>query len=186
MSLGSHIWLLAVSNNIFNWRFFLSTKTETYNYSVQTEATQRDVMGPVDYLTVRFQGNKFSGKIVPELVNLERNGVIRIIDLAFVFKDENGSQTITEAKDLKGAEGTAYAEFANHTAEWFTEDDIKAIADTLPNNSSAALFLYENVWAKKFKAALLNADAEIIDMGRIPPESIAKVEAQLKAKGGNY
>jgi hypothetical protein len=142
------------------------------------------VMGPVDYLMVRFPGNKFSGKIVPELVNLERNGIIRVIDMVFVLKDATGKLLIMETKDLGGEASAAYHELAKYTDEWFSEGDIEAIAASLPKNTSAGLLLFENLWAIRFKEALLEADAELIDMGRIPPETIQKAEKQLKVKGG--
>ena len=106
-----------------------------------------------------------------------------MIDLVFVLRDANGNLLITEAKDLKGDAGIAYATFAKNTKEWFYEGDINALAQSLPNNSSAALLLYENVWASAFKEALLDANAELIDMGRIPGDAIAK-EEELMARGG--
>jgi hypothetical protein len=142
------------------------------------------VMGPVDYLMVRFPGNKFSGKIAPELNNLEKQGIIRVIDLVMVMKDAKGKLMMVEPKNLEGEAGKAFREVAKHAEEWFSEGDIEAIASSLPNNSSAGLLLFENVWAVKFKEALLESDAELIDMGRIPPESIAKAEKHLMAKGG--
>ena len=142
------------------------------------------IMGPVDYLMIRFPGNKFTGKIAPELIDLEKKGIIRIIDLVMILKDANGKLMIVEAKNLEGEAGAAYRELAKRTDEWFSEGDIEALATSLANNTSAALLLFENVWAIKFKAALLEADAELIDMGRIPPETIAKAEKHLKAKGG--
>ena len=54
--------------------------------------TQKDtkkpgrVIGPVDYLMVRFPGNKFTGKIAPELLRLEKAGIVRVIDLVFLIK----------------------------------------------------------------------------------------------------
>ncbi len=133
-------------------------------------------MGPVDYILVRFPGNKFNGKIIPELMRLEKNGIVRVIDLVLVVKDSNGKVFITEAKDLKGEAATAYSEIAQNTREWFYEGDINALADNLPNDSSAALLLFENIWAIKFKEALINSEAELIDMGRIPPNVIEKVQ----------
>jgi len=141
------------------------------------------VMGPVDYLIVKFPGNKFSGKIVPELADLEKNGIIRVIDLVFIMRDENGQLEITEAKNLEGEAGAAYRELAEHTDEWFSEADIEAFAGSLPKNSSAGLLLFENLWAIRFKEALMDANAELIDMGRIPPETIEKAERALQAEG---
>jgi predicted RND superfamily exporter protein len=140
-------------------------------------------MGPVDYILVRFPGNKFNGKIIPELMRLEKNGFVRVIDLVLVVKDSNGKVFITEAEDLKGDIATAYAEIAKNTKEWFYEGDINAISDNLPNDSSAALLLFENVWAIKFKEALIDSEAELIDMGRISPEVIEKVQ-NLMEQGG--
>ena len=143
------------------------------------------IMGPVDYLVVKFPGNKFSGEIAPELANLERNGIIRIIDLAFVLKDTKGKVVITEAKDVGGKTGDAFSAFAKAVsdAEWFSIDDLEAIAKDLPNNSSAAILLFENTWAIHFKEALLNSGAELVDQGRIPSEIIRSVEQKLITGG---
>jgi len=65
------------------------------------------VMGPVDYLMIRFPGNKFTGKIAPELVELEKKGIIRVIDLVMILKDAKGKLMILEAKNLEGEAGAA-------------------------------------------------------------------------------
>lgn len=142
------------------------------------------VMGPVDYLIVRFPGNKFSGEIIPELWALVQSGIISVIDLVFIVRDETGALAIVEAKDLQGEMGNAYRELARHTDEWFSEADIEVFAEGLAKNSSAALLLFENVWAIRFKEALKNADAELIDMGRISPETIEKAEKRRKTERG--
>ncbi len=141
-------------------------------------------MGPVDYLLVRFPGNKFSGEIIPELMRLEKNGIVRVIDMVLVMKDSNGKIFVTEAKDLKGDAGKAFESIANNTREWFYEGDINALSANLENNSSAGLLLFENIWAIRFKEALINSDAELIDMGRIPPETIEKVQQLMQKEGG--
>ena len=144
------------------------------------------IMGPVDYLVVKFPGNKFSGEIAPELAKLERNGIIRIIDLAFVLKDTKGNVIITEAKDMGDKTGDAFSEFAKviTDAEWFSVDDINAIAADLPLNSSAAVLLFENTWAIHLKEGLINSGAELYSQGRIPSEVIRAVEQKLITKGG--
>ena len=128
-------------------------------------------------------GNKFNGRMVPELADLEKRGIIRVIDMVLVMKDANGKLFVTEAKDLQGDAGRAFPQIAKNTQEWFYEGDIETIASTLPNNSSAGLLLYENVWAIKFKEALRDSGAELIDMGRIAPEIIAEAEKMMN-KGG--
>jgi hypothetical protein len=152
------------------------------NYDLIRNSEQSQTMGPVDYLMVGFPGNKFTGKIVPELMDLEQRNIVRVIDLVFITKDANGKVFVTEAKDLQGDAGKAFETLAKNTQEWFYEGDINAIADRLPNDSSAALLLYENVWARKFKEALLEADAEILDMGRIPQEAVDEDAKRLKVE----
>ena len=144
------------------------------------------IMGPVDYIVVKFPGNKFKGEIAPELAKLERNGIIRVIDLAFVLKDTKGNVLITEAKDMGEKTGDAFSAFAKviSDAEWFSIDDIEAMAEGLPLNSSAAILLFENTWAIQFKEALLNSGAELVDQGRIPSEVIRSVEQNVISKGG--
>lgn len=163
------------------WRYLLQTETE--NYERMKEEKHAKTMGPVDYLMVRFVGNKFNGKIVPELADLEKRGIIRIIDMVLIMKDAKGKLFVTEAKDLQGDAGRAFQQIAKNSQEWFYEGDIETIASDLPNNSSAGLLLYENVWAIKFKEALQDSDAELITMGRIAPEVIADAEKILN-KGG--
>ena len=144
------------------------------------------IRGPVDYLVVKFPGNKFNGEIAPELANLERNKIIRIIDLAFVLKDTKGNVLITEAKDMGKHTGDAFSAFAQaiSDAEWFSIDDLETIAADLPLNSSAAILLFENTWAIHFKEALLHSGAELVGQGRIPSEIIRTVEQKLVTKGG--
>jgi Family of unknown function (DUF6325) len=142
------------------------------------------IMGPVDYIALMFPGNQFRGEIIPELNRLEKAGIIRVIDLALVLKDSKGKILITEAKNVGGKAGDAFSSFASKTKEWLSQGDIEAIAASLPNNCAAGILLFENTWAIPFKEAIIRAGAELIDMGRIPPEAIRKVEMELIAKGG--
>ena len=135
------------------------------------------ILGPVDYVLVRFPGNRFSGEIAPELANLERNGIIRIIDLVFVVKDKDGVVVIRKAKDLGGKAGDAFGEFSRATSEWFSIGDIEEIAAELPKNSSYGILVFENTWAVPLKKACLNSGVEMVDQDRIPPEAIRRLEA---------
>ena len=99
------------------------------------------------------------------------------------MKDERGKLVTAEAVDLTEEARAAFKELSKNTREWFSQGDIEAIAASLPNNSTAGLLLFENVWATQFKEDLLEMNAEVIDMGRIPPENIEKVEKDLARRG---
>src|SRR5512137_2534982 len=140
------------------------------------------ILGPVDYVLVRFPKNRFSGEIAPELANLERNGIIRIIDLVFVVKDKNGDIVIMKAQDLGDEAGDAFSEFSCATSDWFSPGDIEEIAAELPKNSSYGMLVFENTWAVPLKKACLNAGVEMVDQDRIPPEAIRRLEAIRKVE----
>jgi hypothetical protein len=142
---------------------------------------KENIMGPVDFVVVLFPGNKFNGKIAPELFRLQNEGIVHVIDLVFVQKDGHGNVTSIEAKDLGGEAGDAFSKFAHKVREWLSLDDIEAIGESLPNNSSAVALLFENTWAVHFKQAILDSEGVLVTQGRIPGDLVAKVIAE---KGG--
>ena len=144
------------------------------------------IMGPIDYLVVLFPGNKFTGKIAPELVWLQRSGIVRIIDLVFILKDKDGNAVFTEARNLGGEAGEAFKSFTGNLGQWLSVDDIEDIGAMIPKNSAAAALLFENTWALKFKEALLEADAKLLTQGRIPHEAAEKVMNDRIAAGKRF
>jgi len=138
-------------------------------------------MGPVDYLLVEFPGNDFKGEIVPALAELTHNGTIRIIDLLFVRKDEEGAITWQELTDLPGANAAAFEDLDGELNDLLNEDDIVREAELLQPHSSAAVLVYENVWATRLRDAVVNAGGRLVDHARVPA---AVVEEAMKAATG--
>jgi hypothetical protein len=131
-------------------------------------------IGPVEYMIVAFPGNKFSGEIVPALGELVDNGTIRIIDLAFVIKDADGNVATLEVSDLDSDVGEAFGKLAGQgPGGLLNEEDLEAAAEELDPNSSAALLVWEDLWATRLKEALVNADGVLLDLERIPHEVVA-------------
>jgi hypothetical protein len=135
-------------------------------------------MGPVDYLLVEFPGNDFKGEIVPALAELTHNGTIRIIDLLFIPKDAEGEITWQELTDLPGANAAAFDDLDGEVNDLLNEDDIVREAELLQPHSSAAVLVYENVWATKLRDAVVNAGGRLVDHARVPA---AVVEEAMKA-----
>ena len=59
-------------------------------------ADELDEMGPIDYLVVEWPDRQPTGEAAPLLVDLVDRGLIRIIDIAFVAKGDDGSVTALE------------------------------------------------------------------------------------------
>jgi uncharacterized membrane protein len=129
-------------------------------------------LGPVEYMVIEFPGNQFKGEIIPALREVVDAGVIRIIDLVFVQKDDQGNVSVMELADLQKDAASAFAPLARDADTLLAEDDIRKVSDIVENNSSAALFLFEHVWAKRFRDAVLNAHGQVIAGERIPKEVV--------------
>ena len=163
----------------------MTEKVEKWTMEKSHQKKRSKVLGPVDYLVLGFPGNKFNGKIAPELERLEKNGTIRIIDLLFIHKDIDGKVEAIELKDMGGETGDSFGKFAGNVSELLSLDDIDSIGASLPLNSSAAIMLFENTWAVRFKEALIDSEAMLITQGRVPGDVIAKVSEQKQLYWGD-
>lgn len=128
-------------------------------------------MGPVEYIEIGFPGNQFNGDILPALQELVDSDTIRILDLLIVSKDANGNTTALELGEVVELEAM-FAELDYQVQGLFNEDDIEALAAQLPENSTGAIMVWENVWAAKFADAVRNANGMVIDNARIAPDIV--------------
>ena len=117
-------------------------------------------LGPVELLVIKFPGNEFRGEIAPALRELVENGTIRIIDLLFIKKDADGTVTANELMDLAPDLYEIFDPLVSDIEGLLADDDVQALAGALENNSSAGVLLFENVWATRFRDAVLNAHGQ--------------------------
>ncbi|MER5339173.1 DUF6325 family protein [Streptomyces mirabilis] len=135
-------------------------------------------MGPIDYIVVEFPGNRMTGEGFPLLVDLVDRGVIRILDLMFVRKEEDGSVVGMEIADLTGDGALDLAVFEGASSGLLGEDDIQEAGSALEPGNSAGILVYENLWAAPFATALRRGGAQLVASGRIPvPAVLAALDA---------
>jgi uncharacterized membrane protein len=132
-------------------------------------------IGPVEYIAIAFPGNKFSGEIVPALQELQDSGTIRILDLVIIAKDAAGEVAAVELSDASPEEKATLAVLGIEGKNLLGIEDIEDIGSALDPNSTAALMIWENVWAERFAKSLRNADGVLIANGRIPAAIIEDV-----------
>ncbi|MFD7461884.1 DUF6325 family protein [Streptomyces sp. NPDC059868] len=124
-----------------------------------------------------------TGEGFPILVDLVDRGLIRILDLMFVRKDEDGTVTGMEIADLTGDGALDLAVFEGASSGLLGQDDLEEAASVLEPGSSAGVLIYENVWAAPFAAALRRGGARLVASGRIPvPDLLAALEATEAAQ----
>jgi len=130
-------------------------------------------IGPVEYMIVAFPQNRFKGEIVPAIAEQVKAGIIRIIDLAFVTKDAGGEVAALELGDMDSEVGQAFSEiFTDGEGMLLNDEDLMAAAEELEPNSSAALLVWEDLWAAKIADAIRNAGGELWDLERVPYEVV--------------
>jgi Family of unknown function (DUF6325) len=127
-------------------------------------------MGPVDYVLVEWPGRQPSGEAMPHLIDLVDRGLIRIIDLTFIAKDEDGTVAGLELADL--GDVAELAVFEGAASGLIHDDDIASAADVLEPGTSAALLVYENAWAAPFATAVRRSGGQLVASGRIPAEDL--------------
>ena len=137
---------------------------------------------PLEYALVEFKGNKFSGKIVPELLDLAERGIVRYVDIVFIQKEKDGSARTIELNDLDEESYRMFVPIGTHVASLFTTDDLEKAASKLRKNSAAALFLWENLWTANLRRAIVDAGGQLVERGQISPEVVKQFKRELAAE----
>jgi hypothetical protein len=141
--------------------------------------------GPLEYVLIGFEGNRFTGEILPKLIEIEERGCVRVVDLVFVSKDETGDLTILEISDLEEAEAAAYDPLIKEYHGLLTAEDVAQIAVDLPENTSAAVALFEHRWAMGLQWAVKAAGGQMLESGFVHPEAQAEVIVEVMAASAN-
>jgi uncharacterized membrane protein len=131
-----------------------------------------DEIGPVDLAVIAFPGNQFKGEIAPAISELVDAGTIRVIDIAFVGKNADGDAVAMELTELDPDVQAALDGAGVEVGGLFNEDDLMDIAADLEPNNSAAVLVWENVWARKVAQAMRDAGGELIAFERLPHEVV--------------
>jgi Family of unknown function (DUF6325) len=140
-------------------------------------------MGPIDYILIEWPGRQPTGEAAPILVDLVERGIIRILDLAFITKAEDGSIAGLEISEL-GDEVEELKVFEGVSSGLLSDDDTAEAAAALEPGTSAALLVYENRWAGPFAAAVRRSGGQLVASGRIPVQAVlAALEAAEEAEG---
>lgn len=138
-------------------------------------------MGPVDYIVVEWpKGSPPDGQAFPHLVDLVDRGIIRLLDLAFVQKDEEGNVIAIDLSDMDLDGDPELAVFVGVSSGLLDEEDYESAGEILEPGVAAAILLYENSWAAPFATALRKAGARLVASGRIPINELISTLDELE------
>ncbi|GAA4408153.1 hypothetical protein GCM10023168_25100 [Fodinibacter luteus] len=148
--------------------------------------TAIDELGPVDYLVLEFPAGQqnFTGEAAAELAKLAESGIIRILDVLILVKNEDGSVEGMELDETPAVDAIRALEA--DIAEILAAEDVELLAEAMEPGSVAGVVVWENVWAAPFAAAARRAGGQLIASGRIPIQAIAaSIEAEMASEEGN-
>src|SRR3954453_7287481 len=155
--------------------------------------------GPLQMWTIAFDGNRFKGEILPELERLKKEGIVRVIDLLLVRKDELENVMVTTASDLDWEEAVSFGSYVGALAGYaaagpagiekgamagaaeladghlFDDDDVFRVTQALPNDMSAVLVLLEHLWVKPTLKAVDRAGGIELTNDWLRPEEVVSV-----------
>ena len=140
-----------------------------------------EISGPVEYIVIRFDSDRFSLDIVPALNELIDQGFVRLIDIAAVARSPEGEISILETQELAPEVVTAFERLTGELSPLLSEADLQELGEELPPGTSAAALLFEHVWAARFAEAVRAADGQLVLSERIPHQVMAEAQASLLA-----
>jgi Family of unknown function (DUF6325) len=137
--------------------------------------------GPIDYLIVEWPaGTQPNGEGLKELANLTDRGLIRVLDLVFVTKGEDGTVAGLAIADLDSDGELDLVEFEGASSGLIGPDDYDDAGGVLEPGASAAILLYENRWARGFAEAVRASGAQLVARGGIPGADLVEHAESLE------
>ena len=139
-------------------------------------------LGPVDFLIVEWPaGTQPNGEGLKELANLSDRGLIRVLDLVFVTKGEDGVVAGLALADIDADGELDLIEFEGASSGLIGPDDYDDAGGALEPGASAAILLYENRWALPFAEAVRSSGAQLVARGGIPGADLADHAESLES-----
>ena len=138
--------------------------------SVATDVTE---MGPIDYVVLEWPRDVTPTGVVDHIIDLVDRGIVRVLDIAFISKDEDGNIVALDVSDHD-----SFAPFEGASSGILADEDLEDAGEALEPGTAAAVLVWENRWAAPLATALRKSGAQLVASGRIPVQAIlASLEA---------
>ena len=147
------------------------------------EASELDVLGPVDYLVVEFPADKanFSGEMAAQLRSLVEREIVRVLDLVILRKEPDGSVEVAELADVDESDVGELLALEAGLAMLLAEADVEEIGKAIEPGSIAAVLVYENSWAGPFAASIRRSGGQLVANGRVSTQALlAAIDADAQ------
>jgi Family of unknown function (DUF6325) len=136
------------------------------------EREQLEEMGPIDYVVIEWPRQQPVGEAAPLILDAVDRGIIRILDIAVLAKDTDGTIATLDFGSLNGGDARGFADFEGASSGLIGDDDLAEAAGVLEPGTSAAVIVWENRWAAPIATALRRSGGQLVASGRIPVQAI--------------
>jgi hypothetical protein len=147
-------------------------------------AEELDEMGPIDYVVLEWPGRQPQGEVAPLIIDLVDRGIIRILDVALMAKDADGTVGAMDFGAFNGDSG-GFEAFEGAATGILGQEDLEEAASALEPGSAAAVLVWENRWAAPVAVAVRKSGGQLVASGRIPVQAILAALDALEAETAN-
>jgi hypothetical protein len=137
-------------------------------------------LGPVEVAVIEFDGGRFDEGIAAAIGDAVDAGVVRIVDLVLVTRDRDGDVTCIELDDADPEVVRAISPLADEISGLLSEEDVRRIGEDLERNRAAAMIVFEHVWLRRIRQAILEANGRVVRQERIPAEVVERALVALE------
>ncbi len=137
-----------------------------------------EILGPVELAVIEFPGSHFNGGIVPAIAELVNGGIVTILDLVFVTKDEDGNVVGVELNELDDDDAASFDDLDGEVNGLLSDEDLAAAGEALNPGSSAALIVWENTWARRLVTEIAGAGGRLVAHDRLDAETVQAALAE--------
>jgi hypothetical protein len=135
--------------------------------------------GPVDVVVLAFGEARFDGSALAELKRQSEAGIIRVLDLIILLKDEAEQCFRIEVSDLPPEQAAAVAFIEAATIGLFDEEDAAVLCEGMVPGSAVAALAIEHTWAVDLANAIVAEGGEMAANYRIPAPIVDEAFASL-------
>ena len=132
-------------------------------------------VGPVDVAIIAFDEPKFDGSIASAIADLVAGGIVRVLDIVLVNKDENGTVTLLEVTDIDGDGIPDLVALHGDIPGLLSETDAGFAIEEMPNNTAIAMLAWENTWLVRAGQAIRDNGGTVLAFERIPADDVQAV-----------
>jgi uncharacterized membrane protein len=134
---------------------------------------------PVEIAVLEFPGSRFNGEILPALTELVNDGIVRILDLVLITKDDDGTVTSLELSDLSDDDASAFDDLDGEVSGVLSEDDLVEAGEALNAGSSAMVIVWEDAWARRLVEAVRGSGGRLVAHDRLDVETVNAALAEM-------